>query len=152
MLALVLASGCGAKQAVTAARTPSLQVRLVADEPSGSSESFTFTNGQEVVHLQGAVLLDETAVTATWIWQRGSTVGIDLTLTGPGKVRLAERTRENIGKRVGIIIDGRLRSVAEITGEVSSGMLTVTSDWTLEEVDKLAREFDSTGTERSRAR
>lgn len=154
LLVVALIAGCGEKQGGAggaSTKAPSLQLRLLAEQPSTSSEAVTFTNGQQVLYAQQAVLLDETSGSATWIWQRGHVVGMDLTLTGAGKARLGNLTRHNIGKRMAIVIDGRLRSAPKIENEWSS-TLTVVSDWSFKEANEVAREFDAVGTERSRGR
>jgi preprotein translocase subunit SecD len=155
MLALALAAGCSQKQRVSA-KAPSFQVRLVADAPAAGSQEMMFTRKQqdgsitqEVLHLQGPVLLSEAAVKATWIWKRGDVVGIDITLTDAGRRQLADLTRQNIGRRIAIIIDGRVRCAPKIVGEIDNGTFTVTSDWSLEEVDEVARRFDAGGAKRS---
>jgi preprotein translocase subunit SecD len=160
LTALALTLGC--RQEVTPAdgtalKPATLQVRLILDAPVGDSEEMTFTNKdrfgartQEMLHVGRTELLNESAVKATWIWKRGEVVGMDITLTDQGRKQLADLTRRNIRKRVAIVIDGRVRSAPKIDDEISNGRFTVTSDWSLGEVDQLAQRFEAGGAMRSK--
>ena len=136
---------------------PTLEVRLVTEAPSADSDAMMLTNKQqngsptqEVVHVKRTLLLSQAAVRAVWVWKRGEVVGIDITLTDAAKTQLAELTRQNVGKRLAIVIDGRLRSAPKIMDEIDNGSFTVTSDWTLAEVQQLADRFEAAGAERGK--
>ena len=137
------------------AKGPRLEVRLIAETPVAGSESMAVTNRQsnsgmtaEVIHVERAVLLDEASVRAVWVWKRGNVVAMDIELTDSAKTTLADLTREDAGKRLAILIDGRIRCTPKIVGEMENGSFTVASDWTLSEVQGLADRFQAAGAKR----
>ena len=148
LLALASMIGCSQSErsdvaSANGAKAVSLQMRLVADSSSAECEQMTLTTNRndgsrlEVIFVQKAVLLDETDVGKARVWVRGDIVGLDISLTDTGSNRLAEITRHNIGKRVAILVDDKLRAAPPILSEVTLGEFDFSSNWSVEEARKI---------------
>ena len=127
---------------------PIFQLRLVLDAPSADSEPMTlvtesanhaFTN---VLHVQRKVLLDHTALkSARAITDTLGHPLIDITLTDKGRRQLAEVTRDNLGKRLAIVIGGKLYQAPVIRTEITGGNAQITGSFSKEEAETLAKKM-----------
>lgn len=63
---------------------------------------------------------------------------IEITLTEKGKEKFAQVTRENIGKKMAVIGNGKLLAAPVVQEEISGGRLTIMGGFTLEETQALA--------------
>lgn len=134
---------------VTAA-PPMIQFRLVVDKPTADSEQMTLVQPDnsprqprqpqpEVLNVQKAVLLDGSDVkNATPSVGRIGQPFIDIKLTDNGSKRFAEVTRQNIGKRLAIVIDGKLYSAPRINSAITGGEAQITGAFTKAEAENLA--------------
>jgi len=127
------------------------QLRLVLDAASTDSDTMTFSLSnrasgkvfQETVHLQKKSLLDQSAIrsasvsTNAFIGQPTDIV-VDFTLTPNGKKQFAKITRENIGRRLAIMVDGNIVSAPVIRSEISGGQGQISGNFTEEEAKNLA--------------
>jgi SecD/SecF fusion protein len=68
---------------------------------------------------------------------------IDFTLNSDGAVLFADITRENIGRRLAIILDGELYSAPVIQGEIPSGRGQITGRFDLAEAFELANVLEN---------
>ncbi|MGA3285589.1 MAG: hypothetical protein ABSD57_14170 [Verrucomicrobiota bacterium] len=128
--------------------TPSVfQMRLVVETPSADSEQLILrkTNketGQvstETLNVQKKVLLNQTALRSAVVsTSRPGYSQIDFSLTAEGKKRFAEITRQNIGKRLAIVIDGQLITAPTIQSVITSGKGQITGNFTEQEAKDLA--------------
>jgi len=121
--------------------SPVFQIRLVVDAPSGDSEPMTIVSKErkEVVNVQKPVLLDQTAVESAGV--QTDELGhaqIEVTFTGAGRKRFAQITREKVGQRLAIIIDGRLYCAPTIRTEIPGGKAEISGSFNKEEANTLA--------------
>ncbi len=63
---------------------------------------------------------------------------IDFTLTDDGAKRFGETTRENVGHRLAIILDGELYSAPNIQSPIETGNGQITGNYSIEEAMELA--------------
>ncbi len=131
---------------VTAA-PPIIQFRLVVDNPTADSEPMTVVQPNnspkqpqpEVLNIQKAALLDSSDVkNATASVGRIGQPFIDIKLTDNGSKRFAEVTRQNIGKRLAIVIDGKLYSAPRINSAITGGEAQIAGAFTKAEAENLA--------------
>lgn len=66
---------------------------------------------------------------------------VEITLTEEGKEKFARATRENIGKKVAVIGNGKLLMAPVVQEEIGGGRLTITGNFTVEETNALAERF-----------
>ena len=142
--------------AADSAKSPVFQVRSVVGNgmgapTSGKVEEMSRTNltatGQtrrETVYVNKKVLLDQNdfKTTKVVIGQPSGEPQIAMTCSDHGRKRLAEVTRQNIGKQLAIIIGGRLYSAPWIRTELSSGELPVSGDFSRQEAENLSKRIN----------
>jgi preprotein translocase subunit SecD len=141
LLALLIA--CLITSAAVAAPSilPVFQIRLIADAPAGDSETMTIVSKErrEVLNVRKAVLLDQTALESAGV--RTDELGhaqIEISFTDQGRKRFAEITREKVGQRLGIVIDGRLYCAPTIRTEITGGKAEISGSFSKEEANALA--------------
>jgi len=137
--------------AADSARPPVFQMRLVAENPSADSEELICqsTNKEtgristEKLNVQKKALLDQTALksaVAAKGWQDHWQV--DFSLTPGGTKQFAEITGRNIGKRLAIVIDGRLISAPTIQSQITGGKGQISGTFTKQEAKDLAAKIN----------
>ncbi len=114
--------------------TPVFQVRLVADAPAADAVQMSLvratadgTSWKEQFNVQTAVALDQGAIKSAKALKdnRYDEYAVELTLTDRGRKQWAAFTRQNTGKRVAIIVFGRLDAVPVIKMEIPGGKLWI---------------------------
>ena len=129
----------------TAFTPAALQFRLVVDNPTADSEPMTLVETPqhsmppEVLNVQKDVLLDQTDVkSAAAARDRLGNPMIGIQFTSDGAKRFAAVTRENVGKRVAIVIGGKLYSAPRIMSEITGGKAEIAGAFTEQEARDLA--------------
>ena len=137
--------------------SPVFEMRMVDNSLSPDSEQMILSlkgkDGnptQKTIIVQKTTVLDVTDVETTSVWARGDIVGIDITLTAVARKRFDEFTRQNIGRHVAIVINGRLQDEETIKSEISLGEFDVRSDWTPKEARLIAKEIKQTSKRRNK--
>ncbi len=132
------------------------QMRLVADAPSSNSTEMTIvhttgsTARRETVHVQNAVLLDQTALKSAQVLQDpNGQPQISIQFTESGRKRFAQVTRENIGKRLAIVIDGHVYSAPRIMTEIAGGKGLISGSFSQKEAAELAAKINGSLKQRS---
>jgi len=129
---------------------PVFQLRLVADTPTPNSEDMAVIDQrknagqQERLSVEKTVLIDQTGVKSATV--RKDPLGqpqIEVSFTEGGKKRLAEVTRDSLGKRLAIVINGKLYSAPKILSEISGGMAMISGNFTESEAKDLAGKINA---------
>jgi RNA polymerase sigma factor (sigma-70 family) len=127
------------------------QLRLVLDSDAKDADTMTFSVtdrasgevSQETLHLQKQVLLDQSAIQSASV-ATNAIIGqptkflVDFTLTPKGTTQFAKITRQNIGRRLAIMVYGRIVSAPVIRSEIRGGRGQITGNFTEEEAKDLA--------------
>jgi preprotein translocase subunit SecD len=124
-----------------------LQLQLVVDGPGENSESLTNQTASgpgEILHVQKAPLLDYTAIQSATVTLNPATgtPQIDIEFNDVGRELFAAITRENINKRLAIVLGGRLYSAPVIRSEITGGRGQVTGSFSAEEAQALAAKIN----------
>lgn len=123
LIASALCVGCGADDP-----NVSLEIRLVQYLPADdlTKMSMVVWGGQQTYYAQPEVLLTEAdVIAATVITRDNGAPAVRLFLSGEGQEKLHRITRDNIGNRLGVIIDGQLQCTWRIDEPINSGVVTV---------------------------
>jgi preprotein translocase subunit SecD len=123
LAACTLGTGCGADDPDV-----SLEVRIVQGTRSDdlTRMSMTVWGGQWTYYAHDEVLLtEEDVVNAVVVRQNNGSPALQLTLSREGQQKLHSATRENVGDKLGVIINGRLQSVSPIVKPVETGVVMV---------------------------
>ena len=96
----------------------------------------------ETVYLDREVLLDRSAIAnADVVRGPDGMPQIRLGLTPDGGRRLTEITSRSVGKRLGIVVAGKLRAAPYVTGGMTGGFLVVAGGFSETEAGELARKL-----------
>lgn len=150
--ALVMLTACATnRESSTANRErATFELRLVDDHPSAGSKPMTVVRRPEsdgtpeVLHVQDTVLLDQTALrSATLETDSLGRPQIAVAMTEEGQKRFADVTRESIGKRLAIVIDGQLYSAPIIRMEIPGGKATISGSFSEQEAMELVERIST---------
>ncbi len=119
------------------------QLQLVLDEPGEDSDRLTNNasgGGAEVLQVQRAPLMDYTAISSVTVTRNGSTgvPEIAIEFSEVGKELFAAVTRENLNKRLAIVLDGQSYAAPVIREEITGGRAQITGNFSEEEARILA--------------
>ncbi|NIO28579.1 MAG: hypothetical protein GTO29_08500 [Candidatus Latescibacteria bacterium] len=124
LIAGVLCIGCSADDP-----NVSLEIRIVQATPADHLTKMTMIvwGGQRTYYAHDEVLLtEEDVATATVVRQVNGAPAIKLFLNREGQEKLLHVTQNNVGSKLGIIIDERLQCVSQIDAPVELGIVMVT--------------------------
>jgi len=123
LLAGALCVGCSTDDG-----TVSLEMRIVQETPADSLTEITMTiwNGQKTYYAHSQVLLTEGDVTSAMAVKENGAPAMKLIFTGEARAKLFRVTRQNVGRRLGIIIDGKLQCAPLIDAPIATGIVKVT--------------------------
>ncbi len=127
----------------------SFQIRRVVEEKdSANSETLPFANarpGAETsLRVMKQAVLDAADV-ASATTQKDPITGdnsVRVTLTEKGKERFAKLTEQSIGKRLAVIVDGKIMIAPVIRERIAGGSLVVTGNLTSKDAEELAEKFN----------
>lgn len=116
------------------------QVQLVVGEPGENSEPMTNNAGGGTLQLLKTPLLDHTAIRSVNVTKNPSSGAqeIDVEFSEEGKELFAAVTKENINKRLAIVLNGQLYSAPVIRSEITGGRAQITGNFTETEAKELA--------------
>jgi preprotein translocase subunit SecD len=118
----------------------------VLDAPSVETEQIVVVHRNEDaaraerLNVQKKVLLDQTALKSAKVTvdKRSGNPLIEITFTAEGRKRFAEVTRENVGRRLAIVIEGELYSAPTIRTGIPGGRAEVSGSFSEAEARELA--------------
>jgi RNA polymerase sigma factor (sigma-70 family) len=123
------------------------QLQLVQDAPGENTEPMTNNAsgaGGETLHVQKTPLLDYTAISSATVTRNQSSGApeISIEFSEEGKELFAAVTKENVNKRLAIVLDGQLYSAPVIRSEISGGKAQITGSFTEEEARALTAKIN----------
>jgi RNA polymerase sigma factor (sigma-70 family) len=116
------------------------QVQLVSDEPGDGIESVTNDGSGEVLQLVKAPLLDAGAIQSVSVVQNESSgePEINVQFSPEGGELFAATTKENIGKRLAIVLGGHLYMAPVIRSEIPGGQARISGNFSEDQANQLA--------------
>jgi preprotein translocase subunit SecD len=123
------------------------QLQIVLD--GAEEDSAPMTNNAsgatgEILYVQKTPLLDSAAISSATVTTDTSTGApqIDVEFSVVGRELFAAITKENINKRLAIVLDGHLYSAPMIRSEIPSGKALITGSFTEAEARELAAKIN----------
>ena len=124
-------------------RPAPFQLQLVLDEPGDDAETVTNLTGgniSETLYVQKAPLLDYNSI-ASAVVRTNEVTGsaeIEVEFSDQGREQFAKVTKENINKRLAIVLGGQVYSAPVIRSEIAGGKAQITGKFSQEEAEELA--------------
>ncbi len=139
-------AGCGGPAPRGTVDPNVLQFRAVADEAGEGTEPVTVREGgnKEVLHLRKEALLtaaDVRSARAGTASRRGEAT-VRLTFTEEGKRKFSEATKLSVGRRLAIIVEGRVLSAPTVQHPIE-GDAVIAGDFTGAEARALAARINA---------
>ena len=135
--------------------SPIFQMRLVVDSeppPAATSEKFdviqvdraTGRTNRESLYVEKTVLIDQNHLQDTMvvISEASGAPQIYITFSDEGRKHFAEVTRQNIGRRLAVIIGGQLYCAPVIQAELSGGRGVITGNFTKQKAENLSKKIN----------
>lgn len=121
-----------------------IEVRFVGEEATGNTIVLTLEGTNERIILNGEVLMDLNHVENAYVSEeyQGSGYRVNLRLTDKGSKRFQDITRENIKKRIGVIVDGVLVLAPYIMAEITGGIMSIYFELPKEKADAIAEKIN----------
>jgi preprotein translocase subunit SecD len=149
-LSILLSFACifAAAATVFASPPPLFQLRLVLDKPSADSEPMTeirhdrYDNQTNTLNVQKTVLLDQTALESAKVVNESGRHDIAIHFTKNGAARFAEITRQNVTKRLAIIINGKFCAAPKIMDPISNGSAQIFGGFTQREAKDIVKQIN----------
>jgi hypothetical protein len=118
-----------------------VEFRLAETEPGSDLTEMKISGSDQKYYLHKEVELSNADVASVNLGREtgNSAAGIVLTFTNEGKEKFAKVTGENIGKRLGIVVAGKLISVPVIKEAITGGETTISGRFTKEEADGIVK-------------
>jgi preprotein translocase subunit SecD len=149
LLAVLAGIGLSMFMAATASAGTVLQMRLADNKASDGAEQMSYVTQHDgdtsttVLYVQKEVLLDDSMLKSA---KAGTdSLGhpnINITLNDAGKKRFAEVTRENLHKKLAILIDGKIYTAPMIQQEITGGTAQISGSFSKEEAKDLAKKLN----------
>ena len=99
--------------------------------------------GAEPLYVAKETLLDARSIKEATVEEQGDGWGIHVTLTAEGGKRFGEITKQRVGKRIAILIDGTLYAAPVVVNEITGGSVRISGVFTKDTADKLAAKINS---------
>lgn len=149
--ALVAVAGESSNQSV-------FQMRLVVDQPSADSEPMILSHKNKVsaqpalekLNVEKKVLIDQSAIKSASVakMQMAGSLEVEFQIefifTVEGQKSFAKITRENIDRRLAIIVDGKVLTAPVIRTEIPGGRGQINGDFTEQEAKEIVAKINPT--------
>lgn len=135
VVASPLLVGCGEK-----AQPVTLEFRLAEREPTEGMTEMVFSgrDQRDTLYLHTEVLLSgEDVIDASATTENESPV-VALRFTESGTKKFADITGSNIGRHLGMVVDGKLLSAPVIRDTIASGRAIITGNMSEQEAQRIA--------------
>lgn len=95
------------------------EVRVVAASAAATTLAISDEATGETLALREDVSLDNADLAAARVVPTGATFGVEVTFTTAGTAKMRAVTRENVGRRIAVIVDGRVIASPVVRTEVA---------------------------------
>ena len=127
---------CGNSQRQTVATT--IEFRLAETEPAEGLEEMTIRGADERFFLHDEVLISNADIaSASAVVQHGHPA-VELIFTESGRKKVARVTAENVNRRIGITVDGRLVSAPIVKAPIREGRALIEGTFSEKEAQRIA--------------
>jgi len=115
-----------------------VQFRLGENEPGKDLEEMTSAISNQKVYLHKESVLSNADIKTASVRKTKDGFGIAVFLTEAGGKKLTEITKNNLGKIMGMVVDGKLMMAPTIREPITGGEAFINGNFTLEEAERIA--------------
>jgi len=133
------AAGSGAAEPVARQPLVRFAIHLLANGPGvGVVEAASAESGRPV-HIRQERYVSNADVESARVEHAGSGCQVSIRLTRAGTEKLARLTRDHVGDRLALVVDGKVEMTPTIRSEITEGLVKLTGDFTDARCAEIAR-------------
>ena len=136
VLLAVAFAGCANVQSPT--RLLPVEFKIGESKPSAGLTKQTLRGSERSIYLPDQAVLTNTHIASAKVKDSPHGHQIEVVFTEQGRQIFAKLTRENIEKRVAIIVDGEVISAPTIKTAITGGRAVITGSFTRAEANRIA--------------
>ena len=138
LLSFPLIAGCERKQEIT--REVAIEFRLAEREPGDERTAMVWSGWghKDTFFVYNEIVLTEKDISSAAVTTMNDMPAIDLRLSEQGAEKFARSTAANIGRHMGILVNGRLLSAPLIRDTVAGGRALIVGDFAADEARRIA--------------
>lgn len=118
-------------------------IHLLANGPGIGVVEAATPKGGESVYVSSERHVSEADVDSARVEETVSGCRIGIRLTPAGTRRLAELTRDHVGGRLAVVLDGKVVMSPTIRSEITDGLVTLTGNFTKRRCEEIAQRMSA---------
>jgi len=115
-----------------------LEFRIADTKSSTGLKKMSMYNTEDIFYLDNNVLLTNADIKSAEFTRWQNRPGILLHMTDSGRVKWSKITEENIGRHIGMILDGNLVCAPLVRAKIDAGLAIINGIFTEEEAKEIA--------------
>ncbi|MBN2433131.1 MAG: hypothetical protein JXQ27_16790 [Acidobacteria bacterium] len=117
-----------------------VEFHAAADQPGAGMSFVEHESGEGGIYVAAEILLSNADIESATVQQDDyGAYQVDITFTEAGGTRFAEITGQSIGRKIAILVDGRLVSDPVIQDRITNGRAVIHGHMSREKAERLAR-------------
>jgi SecD-like export protein len=118
-----------------------LELRLGDTRPGPSLSEIAFPGFSQPVFLSDVPVITNADIACARVTTYANAPAVEITFTKTAANKFCDITGANIGKPMGVLVDGKLVNVATILERMCDGRATITGSFSLNEAKRIAEAF-----------
>lgn len=114
-----------------------LEFRMAETKPSNELKEMLMYKTGDIFYVHNRVLLTNDDIKSVKFTHWQGRPGIELHMTDSGRVKWAEITEENIGRNIGMILDGNLVCAPLVRAKIDAGIAIINGIFSEEEAKEI---------------
>ena len=115
-----------------------LEFRFAETDSANGLQKYIIINGKQIFYLHKEVLADNSDIADASVQKVNDDYGVLVEFTEKGKYKWAQITQNNIGKRIGILLNNELITAPIIRAKIEQGLAIITGRFNEEEAVNIA--------------
>jgi preprotein translocase subunit SecD len=115
-----------------------LEFYIAEDEPAADLRAVAFEPTGDIFYLHNEVLVDQFDIESAAVVTQQGRPAVELILTSDGAKKFEKLTAQNVGKRCGMVVNGKLLSAPIIRDTIAGGRAIISGIFTESEAENIA--------------
>jgi len=136
LIVLTALSACSEKENIA------LEFRIAEEESAPNLTEMVFEPTGKIFYLHDKVLIDQSDIESAVVTIQNGHPAVELILTSKGTKKFEVLTAQNVGKRCGMVVDGKLLSAPIIRDTISGGRAIISGIFTESEAETITNSLN----------
>lgn len=124
----------------------SLEIRFAERRAGKNLTAMKIKGSEEIFYLRKKLLLSEKDVASATVRNEGAGNIVRIEFTSRGKLKFKNLTKQNIGRHIGIVVNGELILAPIIRSEISVGWTVIEGNLTRRQAQNIAKGLSTLNT------